>query len=224
MRQTRRALLATGGGLLTAAIAGCTGNADGDPTEGSEGEQITPTAAYEPSDSLPTPTLGSDEAPVSVSVYADFACPHCQKYELETFPQLREQYIAEDVVQYEHHHMPIPVDDKWSWELPSAALGVLDTLEDAEYFDFSHAMYENLGSYSYDTVESIAESVGADPDYVRRAAEEELYRDLVETDRQNGIEAGVEATPTIFVNGTKTSHYRWSTVAEAIEIALATGE
>lgn len=217
MKRTRRDVLATAGGILFAGIAGCTGT----DSEAESDDQGSTTAAFDPSESLPTPTLGADDAPVTVAVYADFACPHCQNYELETFPQLREQYIDEDVVRYEHHHLPIPVDEQWSWELPSAALGVLDTVGVAEYFEFSHTMYEHLGSYSYDTVETVAESVGADPGLVRRAAEEELYREIVETDRQNGIDAGVEATPTIFVDGSKTSHYKWSTVAEAVEIAWA---
>ncbi|MFW6265576.1 MAG: DsbA family protein [Halanaeroarchaeum sp.] len=223
MVRSRRDVLRTGGAVLAASIAGCTGGNEGDdpePTGEATTEATTDaTTAFEPADSLPTPTLGPDDAPVSVSVYADYACKHCRNYVLDTFPQLREEYVETAIVNYEHHDFPLPVDERWSWEIPSAALSVLDTRDLETFFDFSTTIYEHHGSYSYEALERVAESVGADPDRVRRAAEEELYRDIVEEDRETGASIAVDSTPTIFVDGSKTSHYRFDDVAEAIEAA-----
>ncbi|UWG47771.1 Protein-disulfide isomerase [Halanaeroarchaeum sp. HSR-CO] len=217
MVRSRRDVLRTGGAVLAASIAGCSATNEQDDPE----PTTTATTTFEPADSLPTPTLGSEDAPVSVSVYADYACKHCLNYVLDTFPQLREEYIETDVISYEHHDFPLPVDERWSWEIPSAALSVLDTRDLDSFFAFSTAIYEHHGSYSYDVIETVAESVGADPDRVRRAAEEQQYRQIVEADRETGASTGVDSTPTIFVDGSMPSHYRFDAVAEAIEIARA---
>lgn len=170
-------------------------------------------------DSLPTPTLGAEDAPVTVAVFEDYSCPHCQRYAQETFPQIRDEYVEEGVVRYEHHDFPIPVDERWSWQTASAARAVQDTVDDETFYAFASAVYEHMGSYSLDVLESVAEDVGADPGTVRSAAEDEVYRPVLEADRERGLERGVEGTPTVFVDGSATQGYDWSTVAAAIESA-----
>jgi protein-disulfide isomerase len=207
MVRSRRDLLRAGGIALATGIAGCLGNED-------------PAASdVETVDSLPTPTLGPDDAPVTVAVYEDYACPHCQTYTQNTLPKIRSEYVSEGIVQYEHHDFPIPVDERWSWQVASAARGVQDTVGVEAFFEFSSGAYENLGSYSMDVIESLATEVGADPETIRTAAESEVYRPVLEADREQGVEAGVEGTPTVFVNGSSAHRYDWETVSQAIESA-----
>lgn len=211
MKPTRRNLVQSSALLLTGALAGCIGSNDG--TSGSD------PADGETVDSLPTPTIGPDDAAVTVSVYEDFACPHCGNYVRETFPQIRDEYIDAGIVQYTHHDFPIPVDDQWSWMVASAARAVQDEHGSETFFDFATRIHEHIGSYSLDVIESVAADVGADPQQIRTDAEELVYRPVVEADRQRGIEAGVDRTPTIFVDGSPTEGYDWITVAGAIEEA-----
>lgn len=205
MIRSRRDVLRTGGVLLTAGIAGCSSSND--------------EADVETVDSLPTPTLGPADAPVTVSVFEDYACPHCQRYARETFPKIRDEYISEGIVRYEHHDFPIPVDETWSWQTASAARAVQDTVDDETFFEFASAAYEHLGSYSLDVLESVAETVGADPETVRAAAADQVYRPVLEADRERGIERGVEGTPTVFIDGSASPRYDWDTVSQAIEVA-----
>lgn len=212
MNDTRRTVLRSGAVLLTGAIAGCTGSGDADsaPAPDTTGETI---------DSLPTPSLGPDDAEVTVSVYEDYSCGHCMRYVRDTFPSLREEYVADGIVRYEHHDFPIPVDDRWSWAVASGARAVQDSIDDETFFAFATAIYEHFDAYTLDAIESVATEVGADAERVRSAAEDVTYGPVLVADRERGLEAGVEGTPTVFVNGSPTSGYGWETVSEAIESA-----
>lgn len=211
MYPSRRTLLHSSALLLTGALAGCTGSDDGGSGSGPADEATV--------DSLPTPTIGPDDAAVTVSVYEDYACGHCRNYVRGTFPQIQEEYIDEGTVQYEHHDFPIPVDERWSWVIASAARAVQDEHGSDAFFEFATNIYEHFGSYSLDAIESVAADVGADAQQIRTAGDELVYRPVLVSDRERGIEAGVEGTPTIFVNGTPTEGYGWNAVSAAIEDA-----
>lgn len=202
----RRAFL---GGLgLTAATltAGCLGGSG-------SGE------ATDPAPELPPPVLGDPDADVTVAVYEDFSCPHCATYNEEVFPQLRQQYIDPGTIRYEHHDFPIPVDD-WSWSVASAARAVQDRQGDESFFAYAKRLFPNAGLYTMDLIGELAEEVDADPDAVRTAAEEEPYRPVVEADREAGIERGVDATPTVFVQDEAVNTPGFTTIRAAIEAEL----
>lgn len=205
MIRSRRDVLRTGVAFLATSVAGCSGS--------------SPESDVETIDSLPTPVLGPDDAPVTVAAYEDYACPHCQRYAQNTFPLLRSEYVSEGIVRYEHHDFPIPVDERWSWQTASAARAVQDAVGDEPFFEYATGLYEHLGAYSLDIVESLAADVGTDAAKVRKAAADEVYRPVLEADKQGGIERGVTGTPTVFVDGSKTSGYDWNTVSAAIEDA-----
>lgn len=205
MDPSRRSVLRAGAGALSIGLAGCLGSGN--------------SASGATVDSLPTPTLGPDDAPVTVAVYEDYSCPHCQHYVQDTFPQVRSNYIADGVVHYEHHDFPIPVNPDWSYQAASAARAVQDTVGTDAFFEFSTKLYDYLGNYSLDVVGRLASDVGADPEVVQTAATDLRYKPVLDADRSKGIDAGVQGTPTVFVNGTALSAYDWQTVSDAIESA-----
>jgi protein-disulfide isomerase len=205
MRRRREFL---GGLSLTAATlaAGCLGGRGAEATT-----EATP--------DLPQPVLGDPDADVTVAVYEDFSCPHCATYNDEVFPQLRDAYIDPGTVRYEHHDFPIPVDD-WSWPVASAARAVQDRQGDESFFAYAKRLFPNAGLYTMDLIAGLAAEVGADPDAVRTAAEEETYRPVVEADREAGIERGVDATPTVFVQDEPVNTPGFTTIRAAIEAEL----
>ncbi|MDZ7702452.1 MAG: thioredoxin domain-containing protein [Halobacteriales archaeon] len=202
----RRTVLAGAGAAAVGGLAGCLG-----------GGEPTPTAA-EPVTDLPPPVAGAADAAVTVAVYEDFSCPHCATFSLEVFPRLREAYLEPGTVRYEHHDFPIPVDD-WSWPVASAARAVQDGAGDAAFFAYAKRLFESMDAYSLDTLAGLAEEVGAEPDAVRAAAAEEPYRPVVAADRRDGIDRGVEGTPTAFVGDTALVGPTFEELRTAIEAA-----
>jgi protein-disulfide isomerase len=218
-RFTRRGLLAATVGTV-GAMAGCSGGSSGgEPTE--SGETATPL----PGQPLSTPVAGDPEADVTVAVYEDYACPHCATYSESVFPQLRDDYLADGTVRYEHHDFPIPVDEVVSWQAASAARAVQDNVGAEAFFTYSKRLFANQNQLGPDTYAELTESLDVDGETVRAAATGELYRPTVSGDRDAASERGVQGTPTVFVDDERVewSEIAYEPVRSAIEAARSDG-
>ncbi|QGA82541.1 thioredoxin domain-containing protein [Halomicrobium sp. LC1Hm] len=190
---TRRSLLLAGG-AAAASLAGCLDSSGG----GSEQPDGTATVT---TGSISTPVAGDPEADVTVAVYEDFACPHCATFNQEVYPDIRSEYVESGAIRYEHHDFPLPVDQNVSLEAPNAARAVQDGVGDEAFFEYADLLFENQGSLGPDRYASLAREVDADPSTVKTAAVEQAYEATIEADREGGIDAGVDRTPTALVNG-----------------------
>lgn len=207
--RTRRGFLAGVSAAGVAGLAGC-GIIDG--------SEDVPTADPN-AETLPTPIQGDPEAGVTVMAFEDYVCGHCASFVLEELSQLETEYIEPGTIRYEHYDFPLPLSDE-SWRAPNAARAVQDTVGEEAYWEFSHKLYANQSDLGPSLYEDLAEEVGADPETVRTAAVDEEYEATILADREHGEELGVEATPTVFVNGSAVADYRFSTIEQAIEDEL----
>lgn len=225
---SRRRYLAGAAGLL--ATAGCLGEqsgGDSGPTtvnepSGAEVSELDGTDVAPPAttvSSLPTPVRGDPDADVTVTAYEDFACPHCREYALSVEPELVEAFIEPEEIRYERRDFPIPVHETWSWVAADAARAVQADAGDDAFWEYSHLLYENQGSYSFDLFPDLAEEVDADSEMVRTGVEGEVYRPVVEADRERGRERGVTGTPTVFVNGRSVGS-EFESIRQAVESEL----
>ncbi len=53
-------------------------------------------------------SIGNPEAKVTVKVFSSLTCPHCAKFHELIFNKLKEEYIDNNLVKFEHH--PFPLD------------------------------------------------------------------------------------------------------------------
>ena len=56
---------------------------------------------------LPEMTLGRRDAPVTIIKYASMTCPYCRKFQIETFPVLKREYIDTGKVRFILREFPI---------------------------------------------------------------------------------------------------------------------
>jgi protein-disulfide isomerase len=202
---SRRRFLAGVGVVATGAVAGCSGGEAG-------GATIT-TAA----ETLSTPFLGPDDAPVTVSVFKDFACPHCATFAAQAEPKIRSEYVDPGVVRFEHCDFPIPVEEPASYQAANAARAVQVEADDAAFFDYADLLFENQSDLGLDTYPDLAESV--DGETVREAAEGRIYRKTIDATLQTGLDRGVRGTPTVFVDGEQVEQWSWDTFSSMVENA-----
>lgn len=216
----RRRFLRSAAAAGVVGLAGClsndTGNAGGAGNAGNTGNE----GSVETVESLPAPVQGDPDADVTVAVFEDYACSHCRQFVVDVLPDVRSEFVEPGRVRYEHHDFPIPVSRRWSWAVPSAARSVQDERGDDAFFAYADRLFRNQSNYSYDLVASLASEVDADPPTVRRAAETETYRPVLEADRERGTDMGLQGTPEVYVDGGRTADYSYETVRGAIERAL----
>ncbi|WP_123534193.1 DsbA family protein [Halosimplex salinum] len=211
---TRRRFLAGAAASVAAGLAGCSGLVTGQD----DGDLATTADA-----SLSTPTLGADDAPVTVGVYKDFACPACAQFNEQITPLIERDYVEEGVVRYEHYDFPLDMHDPESYTAANAARAVQDLAGDDAFFAFADALFANQSDQSPGTYAELAGDVDVEGDRVRSAAEGRTYRHVVSADKDRGLDEGVRGTPTVVVDGSIVDELSWEGIRSDIEAARPDG-
>jgi protein-disulfide isomerase len=139
--------------------------------------------------------LGNPEAPVTVLEYGDYECPYCAA----AAPVLRKLIDSSDgTVRLVFRNFPL-------FEVhPHALVAALAAESTAEagpepFWKMHKVLFEKQERLTDRDLRLYAEHVGADPDLAAGEAAQR-FADKVRADYLAGVEAGVEGTPTIFVN------------------------
>jgi protein-disulfide isomerase len=200
----RRLLLGIGSGITL--LAGCSGGDGGStPDSGNSGdtEPTEPTPTTD--ETLPSPVLGNADAPVTLAVYEDYACPHCADYNLNGLAELRSAYIDTGEIRYEHRDAPIPVADPGSWQAASAAREVQARHGNDAFWAYAEKLFEQSSSLGGD-VEPLFERLATELDLggasaIAAAGVDRAHDPTVRADRQRAEDVGVPATPAFVIDG-----------------------
>ncbi|AHF99171.1 disulfide bond formation protein [Halostagnicola larsenii XH-48] len=208
---SRRRFAATALAGTGVAVAGCLNSNSGNV----EGE-----LELEGESELPVPVAGDPDADVTVMVFKDFGCPACAKYTESIYPDIKSTYIEPGDIRYEFRDFPIPSSDEWSWEIASAARSVQDQGGDEAFWQFEENIYSEFNDgYSLEVIESTANDAGVDGEQVVTDTEDGAFRDELETEKERASNAGIEATPSVFVDGEQVEA-SYDAIESAIDDAL----
>lgn len=187
--------------------------------------KITP----EPRPLVDGKAMGDPNAPVKVDVWEDFQCPACRDYTQNIEPQIVQNYVATGKVLYTFHHFPF-IDDrsasKESDQAANASMCASDQGKFWEYHDYLYANWnsENAGAFSDKRLVAFAEALGLDMSKFNQCFDKNTFKDAINQDFADGQQAGVQGTPSVFVNGQiiKPGYVpSYDDVAQAIDAALA---
>ena len=149
--------------------------------------------------------LGDADAPISVVIFEDFGCPHCQAFNQNLFPDFKESYIDTGFVKFYFFHLPIPVSD-YSINAALASECVAEQSK-AAFWPYKISLYEtSIGNSIYGSgitafrFWQLAESFGIEQGQFMGCMLEERYANKLQQDRQLGIEAGVNFTPAMLID------------------------
>lgn len=148
------------------------------------------------------PVLGQDSAKVTIVEFADLRCPFCQQFYNTTFPQIKKEYIDTGKAKFYWRHY-----DFLGPASVTAANGVECANEQNKFWDMHNYLYEHQPSetdtsmYATDKLTSIATDLGLNADQFKSCLDGKKYDKNVSSDLADGQKAGVNGTPTFFVNG-----------------------
>lgn len=165
--------------------------------------------------------VGKSGAKVTVVEYSDFQCPACAEY----YPVLKE-LVAKygDRVAFVYRNFPIPGHING---IPAARAAEAAALQGkfAEMEDrlFTHqAEWAALDSGSLaKTFDSYAQALGLDMNKFRSDEASQAVLDKIDKDARSGVKAGVDATPSFFINGVKTQPLSYAEFSGKLDQALA---
>lgn len=162
---------------------------------------------------------GDADAPVRIVEISDYGCSHCRDFNLQTASLLKDLYVNQGEVQW--IVMPFALS---TLTLPAAGAAMC-AADQGHFEDFHRGLFEIQGDPAALTAEGLgqlASELGLDQAAFNRCVADGVYDNIIQENVREASLAGVNATPTFFINDKKLSgNYPLTTFQE--EIAGATG-
>jgi protein-disulfide isomerase len=173
--------------------------------------------------------LGDPAAPVLIEVWSDFQCPACRIFAEEIEPLVVENYITNGKARFVYRHFPFLDDASISKESDQAANASMCAADQNRFWDYHDILFanwngENAGAFNDKRLVAFAESLGLDMGQFNSCLRDNAFRDQINQDLQDGTRAGVDGTPSVFVNGqllTPGKVPSFQEIGAAIDAALA---
>jgi len=210
--------------LITALVfTACTGNTT---STGLDDDNETDNSNVEQGTTMPEITdadwsKGNLESTIILVEYSDLQCPACKSRE-----PLVEKLIQEfgNHIRFVYRHMPLSSMHKNAQKAAEAteAAGMQD-----KFWEMHDLLFEKQKDWSdlsntdfIETLATYAEEIGLDLEQFNSDLESSEVEDAVDEDKEGAIDAGVNSTPTFFLNGSKINPKTYEEYRELIRQAI----
>ena len=190
-------------------------------TGGATSQAAAPTDATSAQAAPAYMTIGEASAPVEVTVYSDYLCPHCATFQRDVESKL-EPLIADGTVKLLVQDLVV-VDENASTQLAIAARAAGEQGVFHEFYiaamEYQPKIHEKR-SLDLNDLLTIAEHAGV-PDLDRFTTDlsSPTIAEGVQESITEAVNAGVDSTPTVLVNGVKLDNPGYEQVRAAIDAA-----
>jgi protein-disulfide isomerase len=166
-------------------------------------------------DTSRSPYKGPIDAPVVIVEYTDFQCPYCARLGA-TLDLMMKLYPGKIKVVYKSFPLS---SHKYSWQAATTAMAAS---QNGKFWEVYKEIFSNYNQITEAKLKEIREHFGLDTPEFDALMNSPEIRSQVASDRNEGIELGVEGTPTVFINGKLLKNKRPDGFKEAIDKALET--
>jgi protein-disulfide isomerase len=165
-----------------------------DQVRGEFDKKYKSTAAAVKLDVSKAPHEGPDDAPIKLTEFYDYGCPHCA-----LFNPMMEQVVKDEQGKVVEYFMMFPLEKHV--DSKSAAQAALAAADQGKFKEMHDLLFKNTPQHDHEKVTGYAKELGLDlakfeASYAAQAAH-------VDSDLKQGEAAGVDATPTLFFNDHK---------------------
>lgn len=146
-------------------------------------------------------SIGPADAKVTIVEYASATCPHCAKFHTTVFPDIKKEFVDTGKVRYIAREFPL--DD-----LALAAFMVARCVPDDKYFGMLDLIYEQQKTWATQNAREellkMAKLAGlSEAQFDECLKSEDLAKGILEIRKDGSEKYGVDATPTLYLNGKK---------------------
>ena len=152
--------------------------------------------------------LGKADAKITVFEYASLTCPHCGDFAVRTFPQVKKDWIDTGKVRWVYRDFPFD-----PLALKAHVLAHCGGPE--RYYGFLDVFYAQQRNWVRPDVDAAVADLakltkfgGVSEAQAQACLSDTKLSTLVVTNRQSGDDAGVNSTPTFFINGSMSSGFK----------------
>ncbi len=194
-------ILLQGGGLSMGASANAPAAPTAAPSAPTAAQPTTPQVVS----NLGTgdfPVLGDKNAKVTIVEFADLRCPYCERFYQDAEKSLVKDYVNTGKVAFYFRSFAF-----LGPESTAASEAAECANEQGQFWKFHDWMYENQADesntayYSNDNLIKYATDLGMDKAKFTSCLNSHKYASNVQKDLSDGEAAGVNGTPTVFIDG-----------------------
>ena len=140
------------------------------------------------------PSLGPSQAPVEIVVFSDFQCPYCSKV-----GELIENILEKNpkTVKVAFKHFPLGFHQY----AQNAATAAVAAQAQGKFWEFHDLLFQNNKELTDDKINGLAKQLGLNMKRFKADMASAATLERVTRDMEDGRRAGVQGTPTIFING-----------------------
>jgi protein-disulfide isomerase len=146
------------------------------------------------------PPLGNPSAPIKIIEFGDFLCPFCAHAVTDLYPQIENLINEGKVVLYFRDFVVHPQ----AMIIHNAARCAN---EQGKYWEFNKSAFQKflngVDTSKKENLLSLAKELNLDLTSFEKCLDENRYSQEIQNDFKAGVSAGVEGTPTFFINGQK---------------------
>jgi protein-disulfide isomerase len=174
-------------------------------------------------------TLGRAAAPVTLELWSDFQCPVCGQFARTVEPALISRYVTSGTLRIVHHDAAFQGAKSSAAydESVEAAAGARCAAAQGRYWPFHDWVFanqigENKGAFSVDRLQAVATASGLDVGAWQACVATGEQQRAVRDETRQALAGGVNATPTMRLNGSVIVGLRGATeMGDMIEAAAA---
>ncbi len=159
--------------------------------------------ASEPASAPPAPPLaapfnelGRADAPVTITEFSDLQCRFCARYESQTFPLIRRDYIDTGKVRYVVHDLPLA----YHHHAVPAAIAARCAGEQGHYWEYREALFREQYRLSQEPYAELAAGMGLDAKRFADCRADPGKAAAIRADVNLAASSGLGSTPSFVIN------------------------
>lgn len=142
-------------------------------------------------------SLGRKDAPITIVEFADFQCPYSREASF-TMRELALKYPEK--INYIYRDFPLSEVHPLAQKAAEASECAADQ---GKFWEYHDKLFQNQSDLSQERFYQFAAELNLNTSFFRSCLDSGTYKKEVETDYQEGLQAGVRGTPTFFINGNR---------------------
>ena len=148
-----------------------------------------------PATGLEFNVVGRADAPVTIIEFSDLQCPHCARNALNTFPEIKRNYIDTGKVRYVARDFPLTMHP---FAMP-AAVATRCAGEQGKFWEYRHALFERQNELATSPYDALAAELGLDVPRFAECRKDPAQVAAVRADIALAGSNRVTSTPTFLV-------------------------
>jgi protein-disulfide isomerase len=147
--------------------------------------------------------MGSPDAPLEVTEYADYECPACQEFMVVQMPTIEERLIATGKVRWRYRDFPLDQVHRFP---RVAAHAAACASEQGKYWEMNRKIYSWQPRWPEErnalgTFGDYARAIGLDLQKYDDCMSSARYAGRIQASLNEGVAAGVGSTPSFVIRG-----------------------